>query len=333
MNSVSEFPHYSGLDLDVKDDFFRAYKFSPPACSDMAFATLFAWRDFFGYRVSRLGKFLIVYYVREGALTVLAPLLAEDMDPGLWGEEFLKLAGSLSAYCKSNAYTLEFSAIPEMYLSRIPADRFNIVDDRDHYDYVYRKKDLSTLEGRDYAPKRNLIRQFERNYSWSYEPLSEKNLSACRQFIEHWDVSKIKNGIIGMGAYCVACGLVDNFGALDLRGGLLYDGGKIVAATVASIVRDFIYVNGSCPTAVVHHENALTDHKGAYQMINRLFAENLPEDVVYINREEDLGFAGLRKAKMSYGPAIMIKKFRLTPQREPETEKANSEPRKDFIPG
>jgi len=312
MNNIKEFPDYLPLDLSVRDAFLHSYRFSPPASADSVFNTLFGWRDYFNYRVSRQSGFLLVYYLREGRMTVLAPLQLEAMDPGLWGERFLELAGNLSAYCKKHAHSLEFSGIPEVYVKRLSQGKFNITDDRDSYDYVYLRSDLAKLEGRDYASKRNLVRQFEKNDTWNYEPLSSKNIGACRAFIEAWDIHEARIGMLGTGAYCMACRLIDNFDSLDLCGGLLYAGGRIVASTVASIVRDFSYIEGARPTAVVHHENGLTEYKGVYQQINRLFARNLPEDVVYVNREEDLGIAGLRKAKMSYNPALLIKKSSLT---------------------
>jgi hypothetical protein len=106
----------------------------------------------------------------------------------------------------------------------------------------------------------------------------------------------------------MACRLMENYAALEFVGGLLYVDGKVVAATLASIVRDFVYEDGTRVTAVVHHENGLTELKGVYQMINWQFAKNLPADIVYINREEDLGLTGLRKAKLSYHPVMLINK-------------------------
>jgi uncharacterized protein len=311
MNEIGKFPAYSALDLNLKNDFFRAYEFSQPGSADMVFNTLFAWRDYFNYRVSKLFGFLIVYYVASCRMTVLMPLQAEKLDHGRFGTLFLELAKILSGYCEKNGLILEFSGITESCLKNIPAGEFLVLDDRDNYDYVYRRTDLSALEGRAYAQKRNLIRQFENKYTWNYEILDEKNLTACRRFIEEWDVAAARNGILGVGAYCMACRLLENFDSLGVCGGLLYADGKIVAATVASLADNFLYENGIFPTAVVHHENGLTDHKGVYQMINRMFAINLPEHIVYINREEDMGLEGLRKAKLSYNPALLIKKYKL----------------------
>ncbi len=312
LSKIAEFPSYSALDMDQREDFFHAYKFSPPCSADMVFNTLFGWRDFFNYRVSRLGGFLIVYYVTAGRMVVLMPLQTDKLDQDKFGQIFIELFRALFKYCEEQGLALEFSDIPEVYMKHIQKDEFNIIDDRDHYDYVYKRSNLSALDGRAYAQKRNLVRQFENKYKWSYEVLSDNNLSAAKQFIEKWDVAAAKNGILGAGAYCAACRLIENFDGIGACGGLLYADGKIVAATVATLVDEFAYENGTFPTAVVHHENGLTDHKGVYQMINKLFAMNLPEHIIYINREEDMGIDGLRKAKISYNPTLLIKKYKLT---------------------
>jgi len=309
---IKKFPEYSAMDTGLKEDFSLAYKLNPPATSDVAFNTLFGWGKFFSYRVSTLAGFLFVHYLDKGKMTVISPLQAETFEVGAWGARFAELADALSGYCAQNSLNLEFEAVPEARFKDMPPGKFTMVDDKDYYDYVYRKADLALLEGRVYAAKRNLIRQFEKNYSWKYEPLNAGNLEACRQFVWNWDVTAAKSGVTGIGAYCTACRLMEHFATLDLCGGLLYAGGELVAVTVATIVWDFSYESGTVPTAVVHHERGLTQYKGVYQMINKQFAASLPPSVVYVNREEDLGLPGLRKAKLSYNPAIMLKKYRLS---------------------
>jgi hypothetical protein len=106
----------------------------------------------------------------------------------------------------------------------------------------------------------------------------------------------------------MACRLVRNFALLDLYGGLLYADDKIVACSLGSIVHDFAYAEGTFPTVIVHHENALVEYKGAYQAVNQLFCAHLPENIVFVNREEDLGMSGLRKAKLSYDPDRLLVK-------------------------
>ena len=92
-----------------------------------------------------------------------------------------------------------------------------------------------------------------------------------------------------------------NFDALGLTGGILHVEGKIAAFTFGMPINQ--------DTFGVHVEKADTRIDGAYAMINYEFANHIPEQYIYINREEDLGIEGLRKAKLSYQPAIILEKY------------------------
>jgi hypothetical protein len=113
--------------------------------------------------------------------------------------------------------------------------------------------------------------------------------------------------------YCIGCEMLNAFD-LGFLGGMLLVGGNVVALTVGSIFERFEYERAIEPTVVVHFENADLSVKGAYQMINQQFCEHLPAHIKYVNREEDLGLAGLRKAKMSYNPARFIEKSIIIPK-------------------
>jgi hypothetical protein len=154
------------------------------------------------------------------------------------------------------------------------------------------------------------VRQFARAYRYRYEPIDAKNIPRLYRFVLRWKRMKFsKSDAIAEGEYCMACRLVRNCIPLELCGGLLYAENEVVAITLGTIVKDFSYDDGTHPTAVVHVENARRDFKGAYQVINQLFCQSLPGEVAYVNREDDLGLAGLRKAKLSYHPVKLIEKF------------------------
>jgi hypothetical protein len=251
-----------------------------------------------------------VFYVSDRKMLVLPPLLLSgSMNDQGWGEAFHRLALRLDEHCRQNGWELLFTAFPDQYVERLPADYFTAVPDRDSFDYVYRKEALAQLSGSKLSAKRNLIKQFTRTYRYRYEVLAPQNLARCYRFILKWHYARSpRKDIMGIAAYCMACRLVRNFATLDVYGGLLYVDDKVVACALGSIVYDFAYTDGISPTVIVHHENALVEYKGAYQAINQFFCAHLPEKVVFVNREEDLGMPGLRKAKLSYGPDRLLAK-------------------------
>ena len=106
--------------------------------------------------------------------------------------------------------------------------------------------------------------------------------------------------------------LLSSFDELQLSGGILRVGGQIVAFTIGSPINE--------TTFGVHIEKANRDYDGAFTVINKLFASTIPERYTYVNREEDLGIEGLRKAKLSYKPDIILQKIAAVLRHECPTE-------------
>lgn len=309
--NIPVFPQSALIDLPSKQYFQDAYLHCAPSTSDMVFSCLFGWQNHFNYYYCSFEKFFLVYYLEKNTLVFMPPLLLDGFltDPG-FGQSFHALALVLERYAQENGYDVLFRFVPSVYLNHVPLDAFTVTADPDNFDYVYLREDLVNLSGQQFAPKRNLIQQFKNNYSYTYEPLTQKNIPAAYDFINRWHFDR-KNEMLGESAYCLACRLLDNYHDLNIVGGMLFVDRIAVAATLGTIVDKFLYADGACSTAIVHHENALVTYKGSYQMINQLFCAHLPSAVRYVNREEDLGIAGLRKAKQSYHPARMIEKYSL----------------------
>jgi uncharacterized protein len=301
MNRIlKNFPESDPVGTEHRDIFYGAYKNSPVSVSDMCFESIYGWQEFFGYRVSRYKNLLIVFYKENNDFVVLPPLLIEGkFTEGGWIKEFEELA----------AIVKKFSYFPEIYSSRLDRSKFDIIDQRDNYDYVYKASALSELVGQSYQPKRNLIKQFKRNFGYRYQPLDKNNLYCALRFIRKFKPAKTPDAPAGLGGgeYRMIFRLLKKFSSMRVTGGVLFVGKQEVAATIGTIVEDFQYPEGVFPTAIVQTEHALTEFKGSFQMINQLFCERLPKDVVFVNREEDLGLPGLRKAKMSY-PHTLLKK-------------------------
>lgn len=173
------------------------------------------------------------------------------------------------------------------------------------WDYVYSVESLGSLAGSKYHAKRNHIARFKDNEGWRYEPLSKENVIACKHMSDDWYHAQLNLGNVTV--YKEKPGLnymLDHFEELDLKGGVLYIGEQVVAFTIGEAMND--------DTFHVHIEKALSDVQGAYPMINQQFVLHEMQGFTYINREEDDGVEGLRKAKESYRPVEMIKKYSAT---------------------
>lgn len=199
----------------------------------------------------------------------------------LLGEENLSFYGLLPSDVK-----FVEEAFPNM---------FEFTENRDSADYIYLVEDLAELKGKKYHSKRNHIKYFEKTYNWTYERLTEKNLSDCIRMTEKWieeNEDKIEDGVdIELDVIKRA---FDNFTHLGFTGGVIRVDGEVVAWTLGEKLSE--------DTFCTHFEKAFSDIRGAYPMINREFTKNELSAFTFVNREEDMGLEGLRKAKLSYKP-------------------------------
>lgn len=189
----------------------------------------------------------------------------------------------------------QFSVIEELY-----PGQFQVEYSRDEANYVYEIEKLINLSGKKYHGKKNHINKFKRLYpDWRYEDITDENLEECIEMAYGWrkendcDTDELKKV-----EFCVSLNALKKLKELDLIGGLIRAEGKVVAITVGEpLTHD---------TFVIHIEKAYADVDGAYPMINREFLAHHAADYMYVNREEDTGAEGLRKAKLSYKPVFMV---------------------------
>ena len=191
-------------------------------------------------------------------------------------------------------------------LENLYPGKFRFQCDRGSFDYVYLIEDLAQLKGRKFQKKRNHLNRFRSLYpNWRIEPICRDNLAAVEQMAKQWYESRLETDPTGnYHLEQVALGRAfAQFEALKLDGLVLLDGDDILAFSMASRLSD--------NTMDVHFEKAREDVDGAYAAINQAFAEYLQEkypEVRYLDREEDMGLEGLRKAKLSYNPDHLAEK-------------------------
>ena len=181
--------------------------------------------------------------------------------------------------------------------------RFTIAYNEDIADYVYESEKLASLSGKKLHSKKNHVNRFKTAYEgrWSYEPMTKDNLEECFQAALVW---RRENGCEEdeekSAEICVTMNSLRLFEELEITGGVLRVDGEVVAFTIGEPL--------CADTFVVHIEKALSKVPEAYAMINQQFVSHACMDFPYINREEDTGAEGLRKAKRSYRPVFMVEK-------------------------
>lgn len=219
------------------------------------------------------------------------------------GEELKKTIYTIKEYFDSEGWKLIFSRVTKQQMGILDelGIEYNATEDRDNADYVYTVKSLSTLAGKKLDGKRNHINKFKKLYSYEYEKISPLNIKDCKNIVEKWYSQRGQDNESLTHERTANYQLLDNYGLLGLKGALIRVNGEAEAFTVGEQLNK--------NTAVIHVEKANPGIHGIYTVINQQFINNEWLHMEYVNREQDLGIPGLRKAKLSYNPDHLIEKY------------------------
>ena len=267
---------------------------------DLNVANLCSWQFLYHTEYAVVEGFLVLRFVLDGHVTYMKPIGKGDLrrvlellmaDARTLGDAF-----RMACVCPC-AQGMMDESMPGAFAYTI---------NRDKSDYLYLREKLVTLSGKKLQPKRNHISKFKRSYpNYEYRPLTPELVPDCIRLGEEWcrtNDSRMQYAMQAeqrMIAYALS-----HIDELHIVGGALFVEDKMVAFTFGA------RINAEAFDVCV--EKADTDYEGAYAMINNEFVSRLPEDIVYINREEDLGLEGLRKAKLSYYPDLILDKMTAT---------------------
>lgn len=263
---------------------------------DLSFSNLCSWRFQYNTQFAVTDGFLLLKFWANGKLVYMMPIGEGDLkavlqimidDAHREGEPFC-LLGICTDMCDD--------------LEALMPGQFEFTADRDYADYIYLRTDLATLAGKKLQAKRNHVNRFKRTYAYEYHPITPDRIAECLELEAEWCRQNNCDQHEGTGnerrALIYA---LHHFEELGLTGGILYVEGNIVAFTFGMPINQ--------NTFGIHVEKADTRIEGAYAMINYEFANHIPEQYIYLNREEDLGIEGLRKAKLSYQPVEILEKY------------------------
>lgn len=272
-------------------------KFSDFRGAEYNFTNLFIWEPVFESKICRFKDFLLLTSGTGENTRYLFPAGKGD---------YKEVLSVLAEDAKLKRVPFIIIGIPPEMVETVKSffPENNGVDPvRDSFDYVYESEKLITLSGKKLQPKRNHLARFTELLNWSYEVIDEKNLEECVQFTEGWciEVGGCEGNKSLSSELCAVGRALTHFFELKLSGGLIRLDGRVVAYSIGEKLNS--------DTLIIHIEKASASIRGAYQAINREFAQRNAAGLKYINREDDAGDLGLRQAKTSYYPAFMQEKY------------------------
>ena len=260
------------------------------------FANLVGWKFLFGTEVCVLEKAVVLRYTFDGQrayMVCTSEALSQELIEALLEDSKGDFSDGTECGAAMTLIGLEDSQVPQLSGFLISVESI-----RDRYDYIYCRTDLATLHGKHLDGKRNHIRRFRTQHpDFEYRPLMPEFFDECRRLTEIWQEEKGGNDTIHAEKQVMET-IFSNWDALGMIGGSIFVDGRMVAFTYGSAV--------TTDTFDVCVEKADRHVEGAFAIINQQFAEHLPEQYVYLNREEDMGIPGLRQAKLSYHPEILL---------------------------
>lgn len=285
--------NFKKAELKDKDEIERLLLCSPCSSMEYNFTLLFIWQNQYGMEFAIEDD---VLFIRSGRSkkSYLFPCGSGDLKGAV---------DKLFEFCDTGLQFYSLTTWQKEFLEREYPNKFVFAENRNMGDYVYLAENLINLKGKKLSSKRNHINKFlAENPDWSYEKITAKNLDEVKKMHDKWckmqDISERKGLKEETEAVKIA---LSNYEELNLSGGLIRVGGEVVAFSVGDKLNS--------DTFLVHIEKAFGYINGAYTIINREFVKNNCTGFTYINREDDAADEGLRRAKLSYQPYEIVKKY------------------------
>jgi len=287
----------------ILEEYLRGFEYGT---SGLSFTSLYMWRNINDFSWQMIGDYLCIAGLSHLELDTELPFLFPPLTKtGTYDPVSLnKTIREAKKIFESKGYPFSIRLMPFHMMDILEAacpGQFRFLDDRPNYDYLYKKQDLIDLKGREYHSKKNHLNYFLNHYSYEYvnltSEMTEQAMKFIREFNERKNLPDHEMELLQMEERA----MVDVFNNLEavgyLAAAILIDG-KIEAFCIGG------QINRN--TLTVHVEKANIAYRGLYQLINNEFCKHVPLNIKYINREEDMGIPGLRKAKLSYKPIKLV---------------------------
>ena len=278
------------------DELVRAEN-SPSA--DYNFGNIYIWDKYYRQLIARAGDRMLVKLRYEGHPAFVFPIGSGPLRPAI--ELLRQFAAWRGCPLAIRGVTEEHRAL----LEREYPGGFTYTLEENYLDYLYRAEKLATYAGKSLHGKKNHCNRFEAEHDWDFVPLTRELIPGCLDMLVVWnednsqrlDKSVVNEHNAILRAFAA-------FERLGLEGGVLRAGGEIVGFSLGEMC--------ASDTFDVHFEKARIDLNGAYPMVCRELTRMLLSrhpGLVYMNREDDMGFESLRQSKLSYKPEYLLKKY------------------------
>ena len=289
-------------DLEELNPFFCK---RPNKTCDSVFLDSFIWREYYNVRYAVSDNKAILWLMDlDGKTGSAMPICSEeDLEYYFW-----KLVEYFNTELKAPLYInlADEEAVEQLGLKNMP-DKFKITEQVDLKDYLYDGNAMRTLSGKKLHKKKNHLNAFKREYEGRYEyrRLCCSDRGDVWKFLDRWREEKgeeveehLDYEVRGIHEILKNCSL------LNVRMSGVYIDGHLEAFTIGSY-------NPLEDMAIIHIEKANPEIRGLYQFINQQFLIHEFPDVKLVNREDDLGQEGLRRAKLSYNPIDYARKYQV----------------------
>lgn len=290
--------NFTPLALDKQDEYIGYYRQCLEKASDYSFVNIWAWADKYRFEWAWQDDLVWLRY-RYG------PLYLYGAPIGDWRRKDWQqlLHKNLEPHF---IMTRVPEALSDIIKEQIP--RMKIENQREHWEYIYKISDLIELPGQAYATKRKLANTFVKRYSYKFRSLQPDDIPLIKQFMKEWIEQQSQRPDVNIDDLLMENQainrLLENWRQLsELFSGSLWIDNRLAAFTFGEKLDE--------QTVAIHFEKASLDYIGIYQAINRITLSTLPDNFIYVNREQDLGLSGLRKAKTEYRPVDFICKNKL----------------------
>lgn len=290
-----EFRQIQINDKELIEKYLKLYDF---VTCYYSFVSMYLWKDYYKTEIAEQDGILYIKTSYEDQIRFYIPLSDKPLAEGI---------NILQDYTKQNNIKLKFIFVEEKFrvILENEFEGFIFEDIRDRSNYIYATDDLANLQGKKFKQKRNFVNSFKTNnlLDYKFEEYDTNKVEDYITFFKKWYKQNEDNSESMKNEKLALRSAIEYFNYFNMIGGVLYLDGEIIAITMGKITNNILDV---------HFEKADSMERGAYQMINYLFANLVLGQVEFINREEDLGHPGLRKAKLSYNPIMMGNNYDIT---------------------